>query len=306
MGIDMAGFFGLFDYNKPGKGVAKDEPKKPAPIHFLQLVVRKFFKLITLNLLYFVVLLPLIAVFLLYLFNIMQIKPEEIVSPLLTLIVMAAGSLPNIVNYLLLIVSAVLFGPATAAVSYILRNYAREEHAWLWYDFKTKAKENFRQAFCVGVIDLVVCASFLFYLSSAAQGVEGPFQVLSYLAFPIIFVYIIMRFYIYTVIVTFNISLFNAFKNSLIFFVLGLGRNLIALIGSAAILFLCRFLDIVLVPLFAFTFSGFLISFCTWPVIKKYMIDKVQLQNNDTSTEDAQDETAALVEGDPDENRSDD
>ena len=121
----MAGFFGLFDYNKPGKGVAKDEPKKPAPIHFLQLVVRKFFKLITLNLLYFVVLLPLIAVFLLYLFNIMQIKPEEIVSPLLTLIVMAAGSLPNIVNYLLLIVSAVLFGPATAAVSYILRRRDR-------------------------------------------------------------------------------------------------------------------------------------------------------------------------------------
>lgn len=48
----MAGFFGFFDYTKPGKGVEKDEPPKPRFLLFWELFFRKFWKLVQLNLLY--------------------------------------------------------------------------------------------------------------------------------------------------------------------------------------------------------------------------------------------------------------
>ena len=58
----MAGFFGLFDYNKPGPGVSKNAPKKKGFIVFFEIFFRKFWKLITANLLYVAITLPLVTV----------------------------------------------------------------------------------------------------------------------------------------------------------------------------------------------------------------------------------------------------
>lgn len=58
----MAGFFGLFDYSKPGKGVRKDEPQKPRFLHFWELYFRKFWKLCQLNLLYLLFCLPIVTI----------------------------------------------------------------------------------------------------------------------------------------------------------------------------------------------------------------------------------------------------
>jgi uncharacterized membrane protein YesL len=58
----MAGFFGLFDYSRPGKGVSKDEPQKPRFLHFWELFFRKFWKLIQLDLLFIAFCLPLVTV----------------------------------------------------------------------------------------------------------------------------------------------------------------------------------------------------------------------------------------------------
>ena len=48
------GFFGFGNYSRPGPGVSKDEPKKPAYIRYFQLMGRKFGKLMQLNLLFLV------------------------------------------------------------------------------------------------------------------------------------------------------------------------------------------------------------------------------------------------------------
>ena len=47
-------------------------------------------------------------------------------------------------------------GPATAGITYIMRNFAREEHAWIWSDFKDTFKSNFKQATAVYLINLVM------------------------------------------------------------------------------------------------------------------------------------------------------
>ncbi len=58
----MAGFFGLFDYTKPGKGVDKNSPQKKRIFVFFELYFRKFWKLITLNLIYILFCIPIITI----------------------------------------------------------------------------------------------------------------------------------------------------------------------------------------------------------------------------------------------------
>ncbi len=48
----MAGFFGLFNYEKEGPGVDKNAPKKRAPIVFFEIYGRKFWQLFYANLLF--------------------------------------------------------------------------------------------------------------------------------------------------------------------------------------------------------------------------------------------------------------
>lgn len=58
----MAGFFGFFDYSKPGKGVRKDEPQRSRFAQFFILVQRKFWKLIQLNLIYILFCIPIVTI----------------------------------------------------------------------------------------------------------------------------------------------------------------------------------------------------------------------------------------------------
>jgi uncharacterized membrane protein YesL len=58
----LAGFFGLFDYSKPGKGVRKDEPKGTRFVYFWKLFGRKFWQLCGLNLLYLLFCIPIVTI----------------------------------------------------------------------------------------------------------------------------------------------------------------------------------------------------------------------------------------------------
>ena len=58
----MAGFFGLFDYSKEGPGVSKQQVKKKRFFYFWELYFRKFWKLVTLNLLYFACCIPIVTI----------------------------------------------------------------------------------------------------------------------------------------------------------------------------------------------------------------------------------------------------
>ena len=54
--------FSLFNnYDKPGPGVSKDEPKKSAPIRFFEILWRKLSKLIQVNLIYMIPMVFVIA-----------------------------------------------------------------------------------------------------------------------------------------------------------------------------------------------------------------------------------------------------
>lgn len=57
----MAGFFGLFDHTKPGKGVSKDAPKKKTFFLFFEYFLGNFWRFMSINLIYCLISIPLIT-----------------------------------------------------------------------------------------------------------------------------------------------------------------------------------------------------------------------------------------------------
>lgn len=57
----MAGFFGLFDYEKEGPGISKNAPKKKTFIVFFETFFRNFWKFININLIFSLVSLPVVT-----------------------------------------------------------------------------------------------------------------------------------------------------------------------------------------------------------------------------------------------------
>ena len=57
----MAGFFGLFNYEKAGPGISKNAPKKKAFLIFFETFFRNFWKFITINFVYSLLSLPAIT-----------------------------------------------------------------------------------------------------------------------------------------------------------------------------------------------------------------------------------------------------
>ena len=57
----MAGFFGLFNYEKEGPGISKDAPKKKTFIVFFETFFRNFWKFIVINLVYCIISLPVLT-----------------------------------------------------------------------------------------------------------------------------------------------------------------------------------------------------------------------------------------------------
>jgi len=64
-------------------------------------------------------------------------------------------------------------GPFTSGLSYVTRNWARDEHAFIWTDFKDAIKANWKQSLILSaitsVMPLIVYLGWTFYGKMAAQ-----------------------------------------------------------------------------------------------------------------------------------------
>lgn len=308
------GFF-TPSYDKPGKGIDPDAPQKRSFFRFFDIFFRKFWKFIKINLLYVLVSIPTFAL-VFFLSGIISNSflsmngTEEMFRSIAEQIAQASENAGGAdYQYSILVVTFDLFirliisylfmtlwgmGPATAGITYILRNFAREEHAWLWSDFKSSFKNNFKQSLIVFVIDIVVF--LLLYTAFVVYSqMTGALSMLKYFIVVIAIIYTIMHFYIYPMMVTFDLKLKDLYRNALIFALGKLPSNLFILVilllihvGSAfaavvyggnyamLVLFVVLLLEILLLQ----SFSAFLINFNTYPKMKSYMFEKDDKSEN--------------------------
>lgn len=118
---------------------------------------------------------------------------------------------------LLLIPCIALTGPFTAGVAYVTRNWARDEHAFIWSDFIDAAKSNWKYALITssitGVIPVMLYVCVSFYGEMAASNLL--FMVPQVLCVVIGALWLCGLMYMYPQMVTYRLSYKNLLRNSL-------------------------------------------------------------------------------------------
>ncbi|MCX8130240.1 MAG: DUF624 domain-containing protein [Clostridia bacterium] len=273
----MAGFFGLFDYTKHGPGVPKDGPPKPRIKVFFEILGRKFWNLMRLNLLFCLFNIPAIIT-MIYIVNSFYFRKMLSDSIFIDFVLkFAFGSI-------FLCIPLITIGPAQAGFTYVLRNYAREEHAFIWWDFKENTLKNMKQGLIVSIIDLfiilVIGLDINIYITMGKDNGNIFFTLASGFLILAFITYIMMHMYIYPMMVTFKLSIKQIYKNALIFALIGFLPNLGILVICALILGITFLIyppiGIILFPLITMSLIGLITNFFVYPKLKKYMIDKAE------------------------------
>ena len=138
----------------------------------------------------------------------------------------------------------------------------------------------------MGIIDagasvLIVYDITFFYFNITYNTVSSG--VMNFMFYASLFMAILwfwMRFYIYILMVTFDLSIFKILKNSLIFSIIGFKRNIMATLGITAMVVLTYAIMLIALPIgiiipFVFLFAdcSFMACYAAFPKIKEIMID---------------------------------
>ena len=307
----------MFDFNRDGKGVYENEDRTPTLKFFFKLFWRKFSKIIQLNLLMIFQVLPVIGIGLFYflgnktptstsasfapLYGINEIANSTGGAPLLDVLSTQMGIpvFAPIFTFTMIALALALiitFGWQNAGAAYVLRGLYRGEPVFVFSDFFYGIKRNFKQGFIMGLIDAIVivilAVDFSFFFT---RGGTFALDLMYFIVFALVLIYIVMRFYIYLMLITFDLKITKIMKNALIFTILGIKRNLLALVGiliivaiNAALIIVCLptgfTLPIVLPFVYLVGTISFISTYAAYPVIDKYMI--APYVKNDKKPED--------------------
>ncbi len=292
----MAGFFGLFDYNKPGKGVDINAPEKRAPFRFLELLWRNLWRMTIINFQYFLCVLPLILAFHLFVFDPLVVysgAEDGMAAAPLTMLFSVILRMPSWLLIAIGVISLLAQGPLTCGMTYMLRNFAREEHAW-YSDFWQRALLNLKQGIFLGILDAVMVTVGVYNISlyfTASETLSTVMQAILVASMVVLLLYMAMRNTLYLMAVTVELTNIQLIRNAFILTFVGLPRHLLIgvlqLLVVALTLLVSGMVEIILLPTVAFSVLGFIATFISYPLIHKYLI-----LPHLTAAEDAQ--TAAL------------
>lgn len=234
----MAGFFGMGNYNKAGSGIAKDNQSKGRLKLFFEILGVRIWKLFALNLIYLIACIPVVTV-----------------------------------------------GPATAGMIKVLKNYSIDKNAYVWLDFIESYKKNFFKALVIGIVDLIAYFGLIsgyFIYSTLALDPERTstiYYVLFIVTISVGFMFTIMNYYIYLMLVSTDLSVKNIVKNAVALTFLSPKNNGIALLSNIILpimMFLLIKLNLqffIFLFIFPASFIGFIVCFCCYPVVQKYVIN---------------------------------
>ena len=271
------------NYSKPGKGVNKRDPNLPRRQVFFDILPRNIWKLVKLNLLYWLYLIPFFIVTML----LSGIISAQFINSFAT---ESGVTLTNdvIVKYDLLIRFCVSFlftvflgqGPATSAMTFIVREYGMENNCWLISDFFDRFKSNFKQGILLWFLDLlVIFGGFIAITFYVKTGIVP----IALLVAALINIYIIAHIYLYLMMVTYDLKLKDLLKNSVLIALGKLPQSLIILLsmlvvyavipylalmfGKGLIFIVVLIAELIFIP----TITAFTVNFSINPMLDKYV-----------------------------------
>ncbi len=315
--------YGLFSNDRLNKPDALEEDTTPTLKRFFKLFGRKFWSLVTLNLMMFPMILPLLIAAGLYIginktptayttllaplygANMVEQTAESIFlldlfgAPYQLPAFNATGTYIGMgVCALFLLVT---FGWQNVGATYILRSLVRGDPVFPMSDYFYAIKRNLKQGFFLGLIDAVVLFLLIFDFIYF-QGMVGSFgmDLMYWAILALAILYFFMRFYIYHLLITFELSIRKILKNALIFTTLGVKRNLMAALGMVLLTAICAAFIGVIISIFGLTLlpipllivlffylaaASFMASYAAYPIIDRYMIAPYVNQSSDGEEE---------------------
>lgn len=296
---------GLFggNYSKPGPGVYKNAPEKKGLNLFYEIFFRKFWKLIQLNLMYIVTLLPTFAIIFLLsgmISNKLTVNTDALAALSDASFTQAQAAQISITMDLMTRLFISIFftvfwggGPATAGFVYILRSFIWEDSVFLASDYFRHIKSNFKQAIAVWIIDIAVftamCYAYFFYGSQA-----NIMYFLKYVILVLAFFYTMLHLFLYHLLVTYKLTIPKLYKNSALFALSSLPWCVLTIAVTAFLILIFPaigftsqneqiavfFTTAVFIIIFALLFAvcGFIIEFNTCRQVRKYIKEDADVE----------------------------
>ena len=320
----QAGFLKAFDWNRDNRPDALEENTKPGVKRYFKMLGRRFWKLISLNLMMLPMILPVLLIAYFYLG--MDKTPTQTAAifpqlfganiiestPATTYLLDLFGAqleVPvymDVSAYVLMAVAAIFllvtFGWQNAGAAYILRSMVRGEPVFLFTDYFYAVRRNLKQGFLMGLVDLVALGllvfDFMFFSTTESSFTNDiGFFMIGALAV----IYFFMRFYIYLMMITFELPIRKILKNAFIFVMLGIKRNLMGLLGIVLVIAVNAVLFIIFratplgiaIPLIVcilhfLAVASFTAAYAAYPVIDRYMI--APYRDNEEENEEIEEE----------------
>ena len=295
-------------YGKSGKGdyTTEDLPQTRWALFWEMLRVR-FSALFRLNLIYMVAWLPAIIVIgrglmMAYtgLVNVGELQVQAEAGEIAMEVFAEANATLGealkaiLMQSLILLVPAIaITGPFTAGISYVTRNWARDEHAFLWSDCKDAMKANWKGSLVLSgitaIIPFVVYMCWNFY----GQATEGMamgilMQLGQIIPVMVALIWYMAVTYAYPMLVTYEMSIVTVIRNSLILAVgrlpLSFGMRLLhcvpaVLTAAGLLLFNSVWVPLILLVyyvLFGFALSRFITASYTNAQFDKYINSRIE------------------------------
>ncbi|MBQ3079831.1 MAG: DUF624 domain-containing protein [Clostridia bacterium] len=162
-----------------------------------------------------------------------------------------------------------LAGIGSTGQMYVLRNWARDEHSFMWSDYKATIKSNWKQGLVIGLLNGL--SIYIFYIAYITYGdmaaKSGWFFVIpQMLMVMLLVIWWMMNEIIFPMMVTYDMKIRQLIRNSAIMVIARLPYSILILIGSLvpAVIGLClpiQFSMIFIVlfyGLIGFSLTGFL------------------------------------------------
>ena len=175
--------------------------------------------------------------------------------------------------FLVTCIPVVTIGPSICGLTYISQCFTENNPVFLISDYFEHFKKNFFKSIFAFFLSLIPVFSFILVFINLKTVPH-----FSYFTMPLLLVNLIvlmMSFYIYPLLVFYDIPFFAVLKNSFIFALIKLPLNLfvafvVILIVALSFGFIPQ-IGWVLAPFFLTSFINYFTTYSVWPTIKKNM-----------------------------------
>ncbi|MGN0775634.1 MAG: DUF624 domain-containing protein [Candidatus Ventricola sp.] len=278
------GFFDRYYYGKAGKRdySEMDMPKNRVSLFFLVLKDH-FFDLVKVNLLQLVFWLPFLIWTYINMMAIQAIDAQTLLEAENGMQQLMGTMGGYVIMWLIgLIPCTLITGPSSAGAAYVMRNWARDQHAFLFSDFKDAFKSNWKQAMPVSIITALVpvlaYTAIVYYGSLASGNVLMMLPLMLVLSATLM--WILMLPLIYPMMIGYELKLSALLKNAFFMAAARLPQMLMARLITfipVAALFIGYYLGngmVILVVSLYYMLFGFAFSRLVYASVANSVFDK--------------------------------